>query len=171
MTVYWITGLSGVGKTTVANALVQSLRQRGEATVLLDGDAVRAAIADPNVGYDAGSRRVAARRMCGLAAMFAEQDLQVVVATISLFHEIHAWNRQYLSDYLEVWMTSGENQLLEAKLAETRNQEGPVVGVDIPPEFPLEHHLNIENSGDPEELPAIVNRILQAASGNFGHEC
>jgi adenylylsulfate kinase len=162
MTVYWITGLSGVGKTTVANALVQTLRQRGEATVLLDGDAVRAAIADPNVAYDVDSRRVAARRMCRLVAMFAEQGLQVVVATISLFHEIHAWNRQHLPDYLEIWLIGREGKQLN-KQGIAEHQNGPVVGVDIPPEFPRDHHLSIENSGDSADLPLIVDQILQTA--------
>lgn len=167
--VYWITGLSGVGKTTTANSLVQALRQQGEATVLLDGDAVRAAIADAKVGFDVDSRLTNARRMCRLAAMFAQQDLQVVVATISLFHEIHAWNRQHLPDYLEIWLTAGEHRLPQHKSSAVQDQTGPVVGVDILPEFPLKHHLNIENSGDPEALPAIVERILRAASRHGKH--
>lgn len=164
MTVYWITGLSAVGKTTVANLLAQALRQRGEATILLDGDTVRAAIADANVGYDIDSRLVNARRISRLAAMCAEQDLQVVVATISLFHEIHAWNRQHLPDYLEIWLTAGKHRLPQDKNSEMQDQTGPVVGVDILPEFPLEYHLNIENSGDHQDLPGVIERILQAAS-------
>ncbi len=169
MTVYWITGLSGVGKTTVADSLVQVLRQQGKATVLLDGDAVRAAIADANIGYDIDSRLTNARRISRLAAMFAEQNLQVVVATISLFHEIHAWNRQHLPRYLEIWLTAEEHRLPQKQCSEAQDQAGPIVGIDIVPEFPLEYHLSIENSGDPEDLSAIVECILQTASLHDSH--
>lgn len=162
MAVYWITGLSGVGKTTVAELLVQRLRQQGKASILLDGDAVRAAIADEQVGYDIESRLTNARRMCRLAAMFAEQDLHVVVATISLFHEIHAWNRQHFRDYLEIWLTGKIDKQLNQREAD-EHRSGPVVGIDILPEFPQDHHLSIENSGISEDLPRIVDQILQTA--------
>ncbi|MFP6902332.1 MAG: adenylyl-sulfate kinase, partial [Verrucomicrobiia bacterium] len=49
--VLWITGLSGSGKSTIAAAAADQLHARGERPVMLDGDAVRAAIADSKTGH------------------------------------------------------------------------------------------------------------------------
>ena len=71
--VIWITGLSGAGKSTIARAAVSQLRARGELPVLLDGDAIREAIADPHTAHDPASRLANAYRVSRLAKLFADQ--------------------------------------------------------------------------------------------------
>ena len=86
--VIWITGLSGAGKSTIARAAVTQLRALGELPVLIDGDQIREAIADPNTGHDIASRLANAYRISRFAKLFAEQGHTVIVATMSIFHEI-----------------------------------------------------------------------------------
>lgn len=159
MRVYWLTGLSGTGKTTLAEALIVRLREQGRPSLLIDGDLIRAAICDPSVGYDYQSRLVNARRIGRLAAMCAKQQLHVVVATISLFHEIHDWNRLHLPGYFEIWLRRPE---LRADVKPSANS-GPRVGLEVPPEYPRKPHLTLDNNRGLSELRSMAMRILQEA--------
>ena len=104
--VIWITGLSGAGKSTVARATAEQLRKIGPTPVLIDGDEIRAAIRDPHTGHDPSSRLDNAYRISRLAKLFADQGHMVIVATMSIYHEIHDWNRANLLGYFEVWVES-----------------------------------------------------------------
>lgn len=120
----WITGLSGAGKSTLARVIAARLRAAGEAVVLLDGDELRAALdADAAVLFDGDESRAApdadggdsarhgraarlalALRYAALCRMIASQGVTVVIATISLFKEVHAWNRANLPGYVEAYL-------------------------------------------------------------------
>jgi adenylylsulfate kinase len=166
--VIWITGLAGVGKTTLAGRVVQRLRAHGAAAVLLDGDDVREAVQDPAVGYDLASRLTNAYRICRLARLLARQDMRVVVATMSLFHEIHVWNRENLPGYLEVYvrvdfaiLRARDPRGFYSRAADAT--EAKVVGLDLRAEEPLAPHLVVENSGPERDLEHAAAAIVAAA--------
>jgi len=107
MTVYWLTGLSAAGKTTLAQNLAQRLRANGDSVVLLDGDELREVFGAASVNadnHDWESRLALAFQYAHLCRILARQGLTVVIATISLFREIHAWNRKNLPGYFEVYL-------------------------------------------------------------------
>lgn len=103
--VIWITGLSGAGKSTLAKELVPRLRATGAPVVILDGDDLRevfSAVSSDNHGR--AQRLALARRYAALCKLLAGQGLTVVIATISLFAEIHATNRIELPGYFEIFL-------------------------------------------------------------------
>lgn len=105
--VIWITGLSGAGKSTVAREVAGRLRASGKPVVMLDGDELRevfgaAAANARNHGRE--GRLALAFQYAHLCRVIAGQGLTVVIATISLFREIHAWNRANLPGYFEVYL-------------------------------------------------------------------
>lgn len=175
--VVWLTGLSGAGKTTVAELLDRGLRADGLRPVRLDGDRLRA-IMPVRLGYAPQERRLLARTYSRLAAELAEQGHLVVCATISLFHEVHAWNRAHVANYLEVW--------LRAPVAELRTRAGRaalygsgdstpgadgaavhVVGAGIEPELPLRPDLVIDNHPPvtAEHAAQLIRSAIALASG------
>ena len=97
--VFWVTGLSGAGKTTVGRELWRRLRAAGRQVFFLDGDALRAVIAE-DLGHSADNRRRSAMRNARLCQLLAGQGADVVCATISLFHEVQRWNRELSTVYL-----------------------------------------------------------------------
>ena len=105
--VIWITGLSGSGKTTIANEVVSRLRSSGQAVVMLDGDQMRevfgvGAATDKNHGRE--GRLALAKQYANLCRVIAAQGLTVVIATISMFREVHVWNRSNLPGYFEMYL-------------------------------------------------------------------
>lgn len=102
--VIWVTGLSGAGKSTLCRALVDALRSTGErSTVLLDGDELRA-VMGASEAHSRNERLQLAMRYAQLCGLIATQGVSVVIATISMFREIHQWNRANLPGYLEVFI-------------------------------------------------------------------
>lgn len=103
----WITGLSGSGKTTLAVELTQRLRALGEPVVMLDGDELRAVFGADGIlaqNHSRERRLALAMQYARLCRLIANQGLIVVIATISLFKEVHAWNRANLNNYFELYL-------------------------------------------------------------------
>ncbi|MDR0661906.1 MAG: adenylyl-sulfate kinase [Holosporales bacterium] len=106
--VVWITGFSGAGKTTLAQAVQRSLKEKkGDVSILLDGDAMRRILkTEWELSYE-GRKRLA-YIYARLAQALSEQGFLVLVATISMFEEVRAWSRQHNAHYLEVYLRIGE---------------------------------------------------------------
>jgi glutamine kinase len=149
--VFWITGLSGAGKTTVGMELWRRLRATGRAVVFLDGDALRTAIAE-DLGHGVESRRRSAMRNARLCRLLASQGQDVVCATISLFHEIQRWNRENIPGYCEIYLRVPLHELRRRDCkgiyaAARRGDLSNVVGLDMAAELPESPDLVLDNYG------------------------
>jgi adenylylsulfate kinase-like enzyme/phosphohistidine swiveling domain-containing protein len=161
--VFWITGLSGAGKTTLGHELCIRLRAAGRSVTFLDGDALRGAISE-DLDYSAANRRRAAMRNARLCRLLAEQGTDVVCATISLFHEVHQWNRANTPGYLEIYLRVPLDELRrrDTKGIYQRAERGDtrqVVGLDVPAEAPEAPDLVLDNHGALDKT-AAVDRIM-----------
>ena len=163
--VFWITGLSGAGKTTLGRELWSRLRAAGRPVTFLDGDALRAVIAE-DLDHSAGDRRRSAMRNARLCRLLAEQGTDVVCATISLFHEVQRWNRENIPGYREIYLRVPIDELRrrDSKGIYARAQRGDtrdVVGLDVPAEAPEAPDLVLDNYGA-LDVATAVDRILAA---------
>jgi cytidine diphosphoramidate kinase len=157
--VVWITGMSGVGKTTVAELVRRRLARSGPPPVLLDGDRVRRVLAD-EPGFTVEQRRRLAMVYARLAAEIAAQGHLVLCATVSLFHSVHEWNREHLPGYLEVLLRASPEELRRRSKVYGK---ADVVGVDIVAEFPLSPDLIIDTTttrpaGAADRILALMER-------------
>ena len=158
--VIWITALSGAGKTTLARALLEHLPE----AILLDGDELREALDTAHSGFDAESRKKLALTYARLARLLARQGKTVIVATISLFHEVHDWNREHLPGYFEVFLDVPQeicrNRDAKGLYAAEHSGETKMVGSSISVEFPEQPHLVVhENTHVTESVKNIVLHI------------
>jgi adenylylsulfate kinase len=80
----WFTGLSGSGKSTIANALEKKLYEKKIHTYLLDGDNIRYGI-NNNLGFSPEDRKENIRRMAEIGKLFVDAGIVVLVAAISPF--------------------------------------------------------------------------------------
>ncbi len=101
--VVWFTGLSGAGKSTVANALAAELARRGRHTELLDGDEVRTHLSK-GLGFSKEDRDTNIRRIGYVARLVARSGGVAITAAISPYREVRDEVRSQTSGFVEVFM-------------------------------------------------------------------
>ena len=110
---YWITGLSATGKTTISTLLVNHLRSTGKQIIHLDGDELRQVLAKK--AYTRDDRISIGMSYGRLCQLINSQGVDVVIAVIGLYKEIHNWNRYNIPDYTEIYIDI-RNTLVKAKV-------------------------------------------------------
>lgn len=165
--VVWITGLSGSGKTTLAKALMPRLPQP---RLLLDGDEMREALFPLVDGYAQDTRLRLAMTYSRLCRLAASQGTHVVCATISMFHEVHCWNREHLPNYVEVFLNVSEDERRrrDRKHIYTDDNARRIVGKGIAAELPRQPDLEV---GINEPIEDTVTRIVSYVKKAQGNCC
>jgi len=162
--VVFLTGLSGAGKSTIAEALATALREAGTEVSIVDGDALRRE-AHADLGYDAASREANIRRAAELAARFAADGQIVISALIAPFERSRREARRIIEAvalFLLVYVST------PLDVAEARDPKGlyrrarageiaDFTGIDSPYESPPDADLVLDTSVTP--VPESVLRI------------
>ncbi|HAT20847.1 MAG: adenylyl-sulfate kinase [Verrucomicrobiota bacterium] len=102
--VLWLYGLSGSGKSTIANLAERALSQEGRFTTILDGDNLRSGL-NRNLGFSDDDRAENIRRNAEVARLFAEQGIITFVSVITPRRDLRALARGIIGeDFLEVFV-------------------------------------------------------------------
>lgn len=101
--VVWLTGLSGAGKTTIAEALAEKLRTQGQPVVILDGDYIRDIV---TTGFDPASRKAHIQKVGQMAAILEAQGVTSIVSLISPYRSGRAEARGYAKNFIEVYLST-----------------------------------------------------------------
>lgn len=144
----WFLGLSGAGKTTLAEGLSDILKNRGKPVIVLDGDELRKGL-NKNLGFSAEDRKENVRRTAEVARLFIQEGYWVVVALITPFESMRESNRQILGkQYIEVYVDSPLNLCqirdpkgLYAKILNEGLQN--FTGIDSPFEIPIQSDITL----------------------------
>jgi bifunctional enzyme CysN/CysC len=169
-TVEWLTGLSGAGKSTIANLVESELHRRGHHTYVLDGDNVRHGL-NSDLGFTAADRVENIRRVGEVAALMADAGLIVIVSFISPFRAERSMARSRVEEgeFIEVHVDAPlevvEQRDPKGLYAKARRGElANFTGIDSayePPERP-EVHLDTA-SLTPAEAAAELIAALERA--------
>jgi bifunctional enzyme CysN/CysC len=169
--VLWFTGLSGAGKSTIANLLEKRLHALGHHTYVLDGDNVRHGL-NKDLGFAEADRVENVRRVAEVARLMADAGLIVLVSFISPFRTERRMARDLMApgEFFEIFVDT------PLALAESRDPKGlyqkarrgelqNFTGIDSPyekPESP-EVHIDTTQMSIEEAAESIVRRL--AADG------
>ena len=156
-TVYFFTGLSGAGKTTIGGLFFRRLKERKDTVFLLDGDEFRRRLC-ADLGYSGEDRLKAAYRGFGMSKMIADQGIDVVNCGIAMYSEIREWNRENIENYKEIYIKVSKETLMKRDQKGLYSSGRSVVGIDLPFDEPTAPDIVIENNGD-ETPEVIVERI------------
>ena len=176
----WLTGLSGSGKSTIADALSRELLQASVIAYVLDADNLRHGL-NANLGYSDADRSENVRRVGEVARLFADAGVVAVVPIISPFAADRARVRIAHEgaglDFVEIHVATSlaecEQRDTKGLYAKVRSGEmRGVSGVDAPYEAPVSPDLVVARDG--ESVTESVGRVLQllrqlgvlGASGN-----
>jgi adenylylsulfate kinase len=175
-TVFWITGLSGAGKTTVGGLLYRRLREQNSPVVYLDGDILRKVSGD-DLGYSREDRLYNAMRIASLCHLLTSQGIDVVCATISMFRECWRWNRENIENYVEIYLRVPVRELVQRdpKGLYADAQKGTVqhiVGFNMEFQEPEYPDLIIDNYGDltPAAAMGLIWETFVIAGSALRHD-
>jgi bifunctional enzyme CysN/CysC len=166
--VLWFTGLSGAGKSTIANLVEKRLHALGRHTMMLDGDNVRHGL-NRDLGFSEADRVENIRRVAEVARLMADAGLIVLVSFISPFRAERAMARNMTpaGEFLEVFV---DTSLAEAERRDVKGlykkarigQLKNFTGVDSPYEAPERPEIHIETARMSAEQAAdvIVSRLV-----------
>ncbi len=159
--VLWFTGLSGSGKSTVANFLEQVLHKRGIKTYILDGDNVRQALCK-DLDFSESGRIENIRRVTEVAKLMVDAGIVVITAFISPFANERQIARKKFQDdeFIEIYIST------PLEVAEKRDKKGlykrarlgellNFTGVDSPYEVPINAEYTIDTSNHTSQKLAL----------------
>jgi adenylyl-sulfate kinase len=164
----WFTGLSGAGKTTIANRLDQLLHAAGQHTYVLDGDRCRTGLCR-DLDFTEAGRLENVRRISEVAKLMVDAGLIVIVSLISPLLSQRAMARSNFdaSEFLEVFvntpLTVCENRDAKGLYAKARQGLIPqFTGVSSPYEAPTDAEIELDGRLHPDELVAMIRLRLQS---------
>jgi bifunctional enzyme CysN/CysC len=165
----WFTGLSGAGKTTIANALCTELLARGFRVEMLDGDIIRRHLCS-DLGFGKEDRDENIRRIGFVAELLTRNGAIVLVSAISPYRNAREEVRGRISDFLEVYVNAPLNvcEQRDVKGLYRKARDGEITGftgIDDPYEAPLAPE--IECKTDRESATACRDKVLGAVLDFF----
>ena len=153
--VLWLTGLSGAGKSTIANLLEMELHRLGQHTYVLDGDNVRHGL-NKDLGFTDADRVENIRRVAEVARLMLDAGLIVIVSFISPFLSERRMARQLVGEgeFVEVFVDAPIDvaEARDPKGLYAKARRGEILnftGVDSPYEPPERPEIHLHTSAEP----------------------
>jgi adenylyl-sulfate kinase len=159
----WFTGLSGAGKTTIADAIEPILRERGITKLeKLDGDVVRTHLSR-GLGFSKEDRDTNIRRIGWVAEVLTRNGVCVLASAISPYREIRDEVRANVGNFVEVYVRCSIEELTrrDVKGLYEKALKGEIAnftGVSDPYEEPLNPDVAVDS--EVEELSESVTKVL-----------
>ena len=157
----WFTGLSGAGKTTLAERIDKILRARGMKVEMLDGDVVRTNLSK-GLGFSKEDRDTNIKRIGFVCKILSRNGVVAIASAISPYRDVRDEVRQDIGDFVEVYVNCPLEVLVErdvkglykkALAGEIKN----FTGVSDPYEPPLNPEVIVDSSKEtPEESVARI---------------
>ena len=166
--ILWLTGLSGAGKTTIAQRLENKLREQAYLVELLDGDVIRQNLSQ-GLSFTKEDRDINVRRVGYVANLLSRNGIIVIVSLISPYRAVRDELRYSTKNFVEIYVNASievcETRDVKGLYAKARNgQIKSFTGIDDPYEEPLNPHITCYTAKETidESIVKIINWLEKA---------
>ena len=145
---FWVTGLSGSGKTTISKLIKKDIVKNYGPTILVSGDDLRKIFKFTK--YSLIERQLLAKKFCSFAKFITNQKINLIFATVAMMHTPRNWNKKNIDNYVEIFIKTKINKIIDAKKKKIYHKKniGDIVGLSIKPELPKKPDIIIMNNFD-----------------------
>ena len=143
---FWITGLSGSGKTVLAEKIKKDITKKYGPALLVSGDDLRKIFKFNK--YTAEERKILGKYYCNFAKFITNQKINLIFAVVGMSNSLRNWNRKNIENYLEIYIKTNIKTIINAnkKKIYHKKNSGDIVGINIKPELPNKPDITINNN-------------------------
>tara|TARA_B100000767_G_scaffold252262_1_gene255902 strand:- start:87 stop:632 length:546 start_codon:yes stop_codon:yes gene_type:complete len=143
---FWVTGLSGSGKTVIAEKIKQKISKYYGPTLIVSGDDLRKIFKFNK--YTATERKVLGKYYCDYAKFITNQKINLIFAVVAMRDSTRHWNKKNIDNYLEIYIKTNIKTIIKAnkKKIYHKKNSGDIVGINIKPELPKKSDIIINNN-------------------------
>tara|TARA_B100000424_G_scaffold269679_1_gene267134 strand:- start:2 stop:544 length:543 start_codon:yes stop_codon:yes gene_type:complete len=143
---FWITGLSGSGKTTISKKIKNEISKIYGPTILVSGDDLRKTFGFNK--FTAHERVILSKKFCKFAKFITDQKINLIFAVVAMMHKPRNWNKKNIDNYFEIFIKTKIDDIIKAKKKKIYHKKnvGSIVGIDIKPELPKRPDIIINNN-------------------------
>ncbi len=142
---FWITGLAGSGKSSIARSLYPKLKKLYGPTIIVSGDNLR------NIHgfrkYSKKDRLKFSKTKMKFCDLILRQRINLVYSTISMFDKVRNMNKRKFSNYIEIYIKTDLKEIVKNKKKKiySRRKMKNIWGVDLKPQFPKKSNITVVN--------------------------
>ena len=142
---FWITGLSGSGKSSIGKILFNKIQNKYGPTIILHGDDLRKIF---NLkGYSKEERKRIGIMYIKFLKLIINQKINVIMTVVGLQHSIRELNKKLFKNYVEIFIKSDLRKILKFNKKKIYSKyKTNITGLDLKPEFPKKPDLIINNN-------------------------
>lgn len=156
--IFWITGLPGSGKTTIAKKIHKRIEKKYGPTVEVSGDEIRKKFSLNK--YDIKNREEYAKFYSKFCKLLLKKNINIIFSTVSLFHSVQNWNRKNIDGYFEIYIKSDVKKIIKLNKKKIYKNKKNLVGVNLNAEFPKKPDLKVSNLFN-KNINELSNEILK----------
>ena len=142
---FWVTGLSGSGKTTISQKINNRITDMYGPTLLVSGDNLRRNFNFKSYSYK--ERLKLSKKFCKFAKFIVDQKINLIFAVVGMMHAPRKWCRNNIDNYVEIYIKSDIKKIINLKKKKIYHNKnsGDLVGISIKPELPKKPNIVIKN--------------------------
>jgi len=156
---FWVTGLSGSGKTSIAKKIWPKIKKIYGPTIMINGDNMRKIFNLKK--YDKKSRLDNAINFSKFSEYITSQGINIIFANIGMFRKARNRNRSKIKNYIEIYIQAKLNRIIKkGKKNIYKKNTINVVGKDIVPELPKSPNIKIKNDFK-KNINQLANEVIK----------
>ena len=161
--ILWISGISGVGKTTLARKLYKLIKKKTNNVVWIDGDQFRK-IFNNDLKYTLKDRNKNAQRICSFVKFLSSQNINIILSANLTSNKYRSWCKKNLKNYISVYIDSSLDNLFKRdkkNIYNNKKLKKNVVGLGIKKNRPTYVNYFIQNNSNKKAFLGEAKNIMK----------